>query len=117
MEGNYFFDWQMIKGKELRGKYHSLISEAFKAASSLQVGINYDSENNKILLWERDKIHRCGKGQLASKLSKMMLPRHCEELCRQPTRGQSMVTLKDSAVSNFFIGNCRGLRRIGCLGS
>jgi hypothetical protein len=108
MKGNYFFDWQMMKRREMRGKYHSIIFEAFKAASILQVGINYDAEENKILVWENDKIHKCGKGQVASKLSEMLVSRHYEELCRQPTRGQSMVTLKDSAVSNFFIGNCRG---------
>jgi hypothetical protein len=53
----------MLKGEAMRGKYHPLISKAFKATSRLQIGINYDSEENKILIWRIIKYINMKKGK------------------------------------------------------
>jgi hypothetical protein len=66
-----------------------------------------DAEKNKILVWDNDKIHKLENWQLASKGSEMLMDRYYDELFRQSTRGQSIVTLKSSDVSHFFIGICK----------
>jgi hypothetical protein len=55
----------MLKWEEMRGKYHSLISEAFKAASILQIERKFPEEwkgTRIILLFkgEEEEIARIG---------------------------------------------------------
>ncbi|GMO20767.1 MAG: hypothetical protein Ta2E_11950 [Mycoplasmoidaceae bacterium] len=54
--GKYFFNWKHINGEGIKGRFHSLMSEAYKAANRIQIRIKYIEEEDKIRIWnEEDK--------------------------------------------------------------
>jgi hypothetical protein len=109
-ENNYFFNWNLErKEKVLRGGYHSLIGEAFKAACKQRIGISYNAESDFIEIWSADKegIVECRKGETTKKIGEILEKRHFERLMGQKCRGQSFKTFKNSPTSNFYVGNCK----------
>jgi hypothetical protein len=77
----FFFDWNTPGHyPAIKGGFHSMVSEAYKAANDLRVGIDYDEDIDKIHIWtsqvgsERD----CKKGKwltLSGKLLKRDITR------------------------------------------
>jgi endo-1,4-beta-D-glucanase Y len=46
-EREYFFDWKASETTPLiKGGYHSMISEAYRAAMEMKIGIDYDETSN-----------------------------------------------------------------------
>jgi hypothetical protein len=48
----FFFNWK-TPGPNLaiKGGFHSMVSEAYKASHDLSVAINYDEDTNKMNVW------------------------------------------------------------------
>ncbi|GMO18758.1 MAG: hypothetical protein Ta2E_09580 [Mycoplasmoidaceae bacterium] len=107
-KGEYFFNWGLVSGRQIKGKFHSLMSESYNAANKIQIGISYNAENNKMIIWSEGKKVECGKGQTAKRITEILNNRHFENLINQKTRGQSIITFKNSAASNFYVENYRG---------
>jgi hypothetical protein len=67
-EREFFFDWN-APGEDLviKGGYHSMISEAYKAAYDLRIGIDYKENDNKIQIWTDEKLSEvgCEKGEVS----------------------------------------------------
>jgi hypothetical protein len=48
----FFFDWNTSgPNPAIKGGFHSMVSEAYKAAKDLRVGIDYDEDLNIIQVW------------------------------------------------------------------
>ncbi|GMO19738.1 MAG: hypothetical protein Ta2E_10790 [Mycoplasmoidaceae bacterium] len=106
-DGSYFFNWKIVNGEGIRGRYHSIMAESYKAANKIQIGIKYIEEENKIKIWDKDTIKMCSLGETARKKSELLNLAHFNHLKQQKTRGQSICTFKNSPISNFYIGNCK----------
>jgi hypothetical protein len=106
----WFFDWDLEKVKyPLKGGYHSLVGEAFRAANIANIGISYNEQG--IVIWSvedrRGKV--CKRGDVTKTVSVIFEKRHYEALIKQPSRDRPFITFTNSKISNYFIGNCKSL--------
>jgi hypothetical protein len=108
-EHNYFFDWKLPQKSKLKGGFHSFISEGFAAANELMIGISYNDDINKMLIWasQENSTKELGEGDVLKHINHILEKRHFNFLCDQKIRGQSFSTFKNSRCSNFYIGNCK----------
>jgi hypothetical protein len=76
-----------LGNKKLRGNYHLLISEAFIATNSFQVGIDYDIEEESVIIWNEEVNIRkqCKRGDVISKITFLIQKRHNKTLSMQNT--------------------------------
>jgi hypothetical protein len=104
----WFLDWNEAGSFRNKGRRHSIISELYSGAQRARIGINYDTKNNLKGIWANEDIStmkQCKKGETAQAVDKIFEERHLENLLKQKSRGKSFCTLRNSKVSNFFIGN------------
>jgi hypothetical protein len=87
-----------------------MISELYLAIQRARIGINCDKKNNVIrILANEDKstMKQCKKGETTQEVGKIFEERHLENLLKQKCRRKSFCTLRNSKVSNFFIGKLK----------
>jgi hypothetical protein len=109
-EREYFFNWKAVGEISLiKGGYHSIISEAYRAAVELKIGMDYTEDENLMRIWidEKNSIEDFKKGTVAKAIGRIMEKRHYKRLCHQKGKGQQFDTFRNSTVSNFYIGNIK----------
>jgi hypothetical protein len=85
------------------------VSEAYKAVYDLRIGIDHDEDVNKMEVWTNQigSEKECKKGEVAKTIGKIIEKGHYQFLCEQKSRGHQFVTFRNSAVSNFYVGNSK----------
>jgi hypothetical protein len=99
---------QSTRSKE---KSHSLISELFMTANEARIWVNYDESKDVMDIWSKKDMKKFEyrKRETSKTIGSIFERRHSGNLLKQKCRRQSFCTLRNSKVSNFFIGNTQAL--------
>jgi hypothetical protein len=84
-----------------------MISEAYRAAMEMKIGIDYDDDSNMMHVWteEDNSLVECKKGTVAKTIGTILEKRHYNSLLQQTARGIQFDTFRNSQNSNFYVGN------------
>jgi hypothetical protein len=109
-----FFDWKIgdnYEIQDMKGGYHCMLLEAFRAVRKLNLNIYHDRETNQTSVWDMESNFYFSEDILINKTSrdlmKMIRTRHWKQLTNQVLHGHTFFTLQNSTASNFMIGNCK----------
>lgn len=103
-----FLNWHVDKNTQYRPAGHdSLAAQSHIAATKLRVGINLGSSGNTLTIRDLVENHceEIAPKQVSSRITRMLQKRHLSELCKLESRGHAFHCLKNSPISNFFLGN------------